>query len=38
MDNVAERIQEDSPRSALRFLEAVEETAEQLATFPELGA
>jgi toxin ParE1/3/4 len=38
MDSIAEHIQQNSPRSALRFLEAVEATAERLLTFPEFGA
>ena len=38
MDEIAGYIQQASPRSALRFLEAVEKTAELLAHFPELGA
>ena len=38
MDSIAEVIQQSSPRSALRFLEAVEKTGENLLTFPEFGA
>ena len=38
MDRIADYIQQDSPRSALRFLEAVEKTCLQLLDFPELGA
>jgi toxin ParE1/3/4 len=37
-ESVAEVIQQNSPRSALRFLEAVEKTGENLMTFPEFGA
>src|SRR5262245_15895724 len=38
VDSIAERIQQDSPRSALRFIEAAEATAENLLLFPEFGA
>ena len=38
MDGIAEHIQQSSPRSALRFLEAVEKTSTFLLTFPEFGA
>lgn len=38
MDSIAERIQQDSSRSAMRFLEAAEKTAENLLRFPEFGA
>lgn len=38
MDDIAEFIQQSSRRSALRFLEAVESTADRLKTFPEFGA
>ncbi len=38
MDAIAEYIQQSSPRSALRFLEAIEKTVERLLMFPELGA
>ena len=38
MDAIAENIQLNSSRSALRFLEAAERTAERLLTFPEFGA
>ena len=38
MDEIADYIQQDSPRSAFRFLESVEKTAELLGCFPELGA
>ena len=38
MEEIAECIQQDSPRSALRFLDAIEKTCEQLQTFPEMGA
>ena len=38
MDFIAETIQQNSSRSALRFLDAAERTAENLLTFPEFGA
>jgi toxin ParE1/3/4 len=38
MEAIAEIIQENSPRAALRFLDAVEATGEDLLAFPELGA
>jgi addiction module RelE/StbE family toxin len=38
MDAIAERIQKDSSRSALRFLEEAEKTAMNLVDFPEFGA
>jgi toxin ParE1/3/4 len=38
MDSIAENIQTNSSRTALRFLEAVESTADRLLTFPEVGA
>lgn len=38
MDGIAECIQQDSPRAAIRFLDAVEKTCKLLLTFPELGA
>ena len=38
MDSIAERIQQDSTRSALRFLEAAEKTAQELLLVPEFGA
>jgi plasmid stabilization system protein ParE len=38
MDAIAAFIQQNSPRSALRFLEAVENTCKRLLTFPEFGA
>jgi toxin ParE1/3/4 len=38
MDEIAAFIQQRSPRSALRFLEAVETTCQRLLRFPEFGA
>lgn len=38
MDGIAECIQQDSPRAAIRFLDAVEKTCNLSLTFPELGA
>ena len=38
MDEIADYIQQSSPRAALRFLVAVERTAERLLTFPGFGA
>ena len=38
LDGIADHIQQSSPRAALRFLEAVEKTCENLLTFPEFGA
>ena len=38
LDSIAGWIQKDSTRAALRFLESAEETANQIADFPELGA
>ena len=38
MDGIANYIQQDSPRAALRFLDAIEKTCELLLTFPEMGA
>lgn len=38
MDAIAAVMQQDSSRAALRFLEAVEKTGENLLTFPEFGA
>jgi toxin ParE1/3/4 len=38
IDEIAGYIQQNNPRAALRFLEAVEATAENLLLFPEFGA
>ena len=38
LDDHAAFIQNDSPRSALRFLDSVEKTGEWLLSFPEFGA
>jgi plasmid stabilization system protein ParE len=37
-DEIADYIQQSSPRAALRILESVEATSENLLTFPEFGA
>jgi toxin ParE1/3/4 len=38
LDAIAEKIQVNSSRAAMRFLEATEGTAERLITFPDFGA
>lgn len=38
LDTIAENIQSNSSRSAMRFLEAAKNTAERLLMFPEFGA
>jgi toxin ParE1/3/4 len=37
LERHAERIAQDRPNAALRFLEAAEQTFQQLADFPEIG-
>jgi toxin ParE1/3/4 len=38
LDEIAEHIQKDNPRAALRFLDSAEATFESLAEMPGLGA